>query len=510
MFSALWSGALLIKPVGTRIKNYQLRICITPILIVILLGIHPCTAQSIDRLTGSMENMPDKFFSKIQKKYSSIEESLNRETTKYLQKLKRQEKKLRRKAGNADNSGHVQDNIDSAYAALMSRVSQKGKAAGKVNLHQYNSYMDTLSTSLDFLKKYKGLEDKVKLPTETLDKLKGRLNQTDKVKEFIAQRKQQMKEVLSKYTKIPSSLKKQYERVSKTAYYYSAQVKAYKEMLKDPEKLEEKTVALLNRLPVYQKFMKENSQLASLFRLPGNNSTGNMAQSLAGLQTRASVQGMIQQRIAAGGPDAMAQIKQNLAMAHAEIDKLKDKINKLGGGSSDVDLPDFKPNSQKTKSLLQRLEYGFDVQFGKNNSLMPSTSDLALSLGYKLNDKSVAGIGMSYKLGLGSLQHINLTSEGLGLRSYMDWKAPFGSSKWGMLGNIWLSAGYEMNYNAGFKNIEQLKDYNAWQRSALAGLTKKYKISKKVKGEMKLLYDFLHRDHVPVSQPVVFRLGYKF
>jgi hypothetical protein len=55
-----------------------------------------------------------------------------------------------------------------------------------------------------------------------------------------------------------------------------------------------------------------------------------------------------------------------------------------------------------------------------------------------------------------------------------------------------------------------LKDYNAWQRSALIGVSKKYKISKKVKGEMKLLYDFLANQHLPVSQPVLFRLGYGF
>lgn len=66
-----------------------------------------------------------------------------------------------------------------------------------------------------------------------------------------------------------------------------------------------------------------------------------------------------------------------------------------------------------------------------------------------------------------------------------------------------------MNHNAGFKNIEQLKNYNAWQRSGLLGLSKKYKIGKKVKGEMKLLYDFLHKDHVPVSRAVVWRVGYK-
>ena len=67
-----------------------------------------------------------------------------------------------------------------------------------------------------------------------------------------------------------------------------------------------------------------------------------------------------------------------------------------------------------------------------------------------------------------------------------------------------------MNYNTAFKNIEELKNESAWQRSALVGISKKYKISKKVKGKLQLLYDFLAYRHVPVSQPFLFRVGYSF
>ncbi|HET7116691.1 MAG TPA: hypothetical protein VFI29_09380 [Hanamia sp.] len=224
------------------------------------------------------------------------------------------------------------------------------------------------------------------------------------------------------------------------------------------------------------------------------------------------MQGLIQQRITAGGPNATAQVQQNIQNAQSQLSQLKDKLLKkpLAGGGDGSDMPEFKPNSQKTKPLLKRLEYGFNIQFAKNNSFVPSTSDMALTLGYKINDKGVLGIGMSYKLGLGSIQHISLTSQGIGLRSYIDWKLSFLPSSGGVGGGLYVSGGYEMNYNSAFKNIEQLKNYNAWQRSALLGISKKYKISKKLKGNMQLLYDFLARDHVPVSQPVVFRMGYNF
>lgn len=116
----------------------------------------------------------------------------------------------------------------------------------------------------------------------------------------------------------------------------------------------------------------------------------------------------------------MQQVQQNLSQAHAEINELKDKLNKLGDGGGDPDMPDFKPNTQKTKFFLKRLEYGFDVDFGKNNSLMPGTAKVASSLGYKLSDKFITGIGLGYSLGLGSIEHISFSHQGVSLRSFMD------------------------------------------------------------------------------------------
>jgi len=483
-----------------------LRKIVCQTLILLFLASESCIAQHIDSLEGKLENLPANFLSKIQKKYASIEKNLSKKTTKYLAKMQRQEKRLQCKAAKADSGFIPHENIDSVYSAFTSRLSSGGRTAiGRdqspvVHLNQYNAYIDTLSTSLKFLQKYKGLEDKIKGPTDALDQLKSKLNETEKIKEFIAQRKQQLKDELLKYTHIPPSLKNQYADIQKTAYYYSAQVKEYRDMLTDPKKIEEKALGLLNQMPFFQKFMKENSQLASLFRLPGNSGSST-AQSFAGLQTRASVQGMIQQRIAAGGPNAMAQIQQNLSAAHAEINKLKDKINQLGGGSGDLEMPGFKPNSQKTKPLWKRLEYSANVQFAKSSNLLPSTANIGLGIGYKLDDKRIIGVGADYSMGMGTIQHISFTSQGIGLRSYLDWK---------IKKQIYITGGYEMNYNSAFKNIEQLKDYNAWQRSALIGLCKTYKISKKVKGNMQLLYDFLANRHVPVTSPILFRIGYRF
>jgi hypothetical protein len=384
------------------------------------------------------------------------------------------------------------------YNELSQQIKNKTPGINKIISGVYNPYMDSLGTSLSFLKQFNGISDKVNNPLKNFDLLQGNLQESEKIKAFIAERKNQIKELLSNYTHLPAGLKNEYAKLSKTATYYSLQVQEYKDMLKDPKKIEEKALGILNKLPAFQKFMKENSQLASLFRIPANYGT---AQNLTGLQTRNSIQALIQQRIASGGPNAQSQIQQNLAQANAELNKLKDKLNQLtGAGGSDPEMPNFKPNSQKTKPFLKRLEYGCNVQFAKSSSLLPTSANLAFTLGYKLDDKKSFGVGASYILGMGSIKHISFTSQGLGLRSYLDWK---------IKKQFYASGGYEMNYNSAFKNIEQLKNYNAWQRSCLAGISKKYKIGKK-NGKMKILYDFFAQRHLPVSSPVILRTGYSF
>jgi hypothetical protein len=197
--------------------------------------------------------------------------------------------------------------------------------------------------------------------------------------------------------------------------------------------------------------------------------------------------------------------------AQSRMNELKEKIlrqssgGKFGGGSSDDIMPEgFKPNDQKTKSFLQRLEYGTTIQTQKATSFFPTTSDIGLSVGYKLNDKSIIGIGATYKMGWGrGWNAIKFTSEGMGLRSYIDWK---------LKGSLWISGGYEMNYKTAFSGFDQLRDMSGWQRSGLIGISKNVPVKSKFfkKTKLQLLWDFLSYEQRPRTQAVVFRIGYNF
>ncbi|MBK7305570.1 MAG: hypothetical protein IPI88_00125 [Chitinophagaceae bacterium] len=240
------------------------------------------------------------------------------------------------------------------------------------------------------------------------------VSNTEAVEAFIKERKQQLLNEALKYI----GRSKYLTKIDKESYYYIETLRNYKELFTDKKKAEELALKLLNKIPAFTRFMQDNSMLASLFGSP--NTPASMA-SLQGLQTRASVNTLIQNQIASGGPNALEIMKQNFQEAQAQVSQLKDKVMQMGGSSSDANIPNFKPNNQKSKTFLQRLEFGSNFQFAKNNSLVPTTADIALSVGYKLNDKSVVGIGASYKMGLGSIQRISISHQGIGIRSFIDW-----------------------------------------------------------------------------------------
>ena len=336
--------------------------------------------------------------------------------------------------------------------------------------------------------------------------LEGKIQQANELKAYIKERKEVLKNALGKF-----GMLKDMKGLNKEAYYYQAQLSEYKAILKDPEKIEQKALSLLNKVPAFTDFMKKNSMLASLFKMPDNYGS---AESLAGLQTRASVQTMIQAKFSGSGVNPQQYLNQQMQTAQGELNKLKDLTPTLSKGEG-IEMPDFKPNNQKTKSFLKRIEYGANIQSQRPNSLLPVTTDFAATAGYKLNNKSTIGIGASYKMGWGSgISHIKLSNQGVGLRSYAELKlsTPKGLSKTGGSG-LWISGGYEKNYQHEFKKFPSFSGngntLNPWQTSGLIGLSKKYKIGKKT-NTLQLLWDFLSYEQVPKTQPIVFRVGYQF
>jgi len=478
----------------SNIFNKPVRMILLYSLLIIISG--KLSAQSnLDSLLDKID--PEKLGSVIGKKVSALEDKVIEKSEKTLMKMQKAEEKVYRKMIASKDSivAKMQlDQIRRRYASLKEKLKNPVESKPVNALKEYIPHLDTLTTALKFLHNQK-LGGNIKDALSKVESFQGRLQQADEIKQFIKERKEQIKQAWESL-----GIAKNLKKINKEVYYYSQQIKEYKNILNDPQKIESKAIELLTKTKFFQDFMKKNSMLASLFLMPGGGANGMAQGGFAGLQTRAQISNFMQQL----GMSSNS-FQQNIQGVQGQVSDLRQRLTQLMGSSEsdDLTMPDFKPNSQRVKSFFDRLQYGINFQSQKASGYFPASTDIGLSIGYKLNDKSVIGIGASYQVGWGSgWGNIKITHEGIGFRSFLDWK---------IKGQLWLSGGYERNYGE-FKTIDQLRDLGAWQQSGLIGLSKTFKVRSKIfKGsKIQLLWDFLSYQQRPQTQPLVFRVGCSF
>jgi len=479
--------------------------------LAISLSVSVCAQDS----TGAKyKQWQQQYITAVNGKAASFNGHMEKYTGKALERIIKQEKKMQAKMARIDPAKAKQlftysiDSLGKLESAIKSKTGKIGRLLGG----NYFPYLDTLKQSLGFLKKGRaaldgaaGAKSKLNASFGSVEEMESKLATADKINEYLQQREAVLQSQLSSFPQLSGNLKK----INKEAWYYQAQVNEYKNTLQDETKIEKLALSTLGKITAFQKFAQQNSELAGIFASPGSFSDvsggGNSFPIVNGLPSRTAVQQAIRNAVpgtgAAASMDPAQLLQQQIGNAGAQLDNLKNKLNGLGGMGNQT-MPDFTPNTQHTRSFVKRLEYGTDLQFGKSVRYIPATATVGIKVGYKLNDKASAGVGASYILGLGNgWNHIRFSNEGLGLRTYI---------KWRLIKGLDIQGGSEWNYMLRFNSIEELKTVKAWQQSALLGLSKNYKVGKKIKGSFQVLYDFLYHSHLPVTQPVVFRVGYGF
>ncbi|MHA4811757.1 hypothetical protein ACX0G9_26910 [Flavitalea flava] len=460
--------------------------------------------------SGKLTGFPFRLLDRIHHKTAGLNDQLTWQTEKYLARLAKREARMQKKLYKIDSTAakNLFSNSQLEYADLARKLRQDTGSRSMSNGGEYQPYTDSLKGSLAFLQKNPQLlvskgTALVQLQNSVgeLQALQAKLQDADQIKQFIRERKERIGQCLSKFNNLPASLNKDVQGMGRELTYYSLQVREYKQLLNSPDAMEQKALSLLNKLPAFQTFMKENGALAGLFNLPGNYGD---PQALVGLQTRTQINQLIQSQVATGGAGGAAALQGNLQSAQSQLDGYKDKLNKLGGGSGDIDMPNFKPNDQKTKTFLKRLEFGVNFQTSRNNQYYPTVADLGASVGYKLGGGNIAGLGFSTKIGLGNgWNHIAFTGNGLSVRSFLDIKVK---------GSFFLSGGLEFNRTTPFSSVRQLREMNYWTRSGLLGVSKTVSVKSRVfkKTKLSLLWDYLSYSQKPNTQAILFRVGYNF
>jgi hypothetical protein len=463
-------------------------------------------SQAADTTVHQQAVVSTRFFGKVEARTGQLDQSLTRKTTSYLDKLARLEDRLKSKLATTNSdatknfpAGDYQQWIRGMQAPSSST------APGKT----YIGGLDTLRTTLQYLQSGQGGSGMaanagtgstaLANASGQVQQLQAHLDQSALISQYISERKQQIAQYLAGYTHLPAGVTQTFDQYKATAYYYHQQVEALKNSLSDPQKIEQQAITQLSKVPAYQTFLAQHSMLASMFRLPAGYEDGS---ALQGLQTKGQVQQMLQQQVSGGGQGAQSAVDQQMQQAKTQLTNMQSNLSKYGVGGQAIDMPNFQPNQQKTKTFLKRLTYGANLQLSKSTDYFPATGNLGLTIGYKINDKSTVGVGASYNIGLGSdWGHMQFSSQGMGLISFMDWR---------IRKTYYVTGGYELNYMTQFNNIAQLKNRSLWQPSALIGLEKKYRISSKLQGNLQLLFDALYRQEIPAGQMIKFRVGYNF
>jgi hypothetical protein len=443
-------------------------------------------------------NISDKTINKLSNKAENLNNKIDRQTEKYIRKIERQEAWVKGKLSKIDSTAAKQlfDGAAERYKTFTAKINQASARLSSNTLTEYIPGLDSTFTSLKFLEANTGLIKNVKTASENINDaikeyeiLRQKLKSTDDLKKYLRERKQHLKDALSKY-----GLDKYLKQYNKGVWYYTAQIAEYKEALHSPERAEQKIIQLLTRIPAFKEFMNQNGMLAGIFG--GSGSSGASPPDPTGLQSRVQVQQLITQQ--AGGSSNMQFVQQNIQNAQGQMAVIQSRFTQWGNTSHNIEMPDFKVNNLKTKSFFNRLEYGLSINTNKGRGIIPNTADIAITIGYKLNNQFITGFGLNTKTGFGNgLNKIKISYEGIGGRSYIDWKIP--------KCKFWLTGGYEINYFKGFKNITVLKDINAWQQSCLFGLTKRIQL--KQKGvKMQFLWDALAEKHIPNTSKFLYRI----
>lgn len=461
-----------------------------------------------------------KFIDDFNKKATSLDDQLSKQTQKYLQKIQKEESRLEKYLWKADSLSAktlFSGNPEAQYAGLLKKFQQASSGYGSSLLNgQYQPYTDSLNIILSFLK----INPKILSSTVSSQQIQGVLDQlhdfqskiqnAETIRQFIEQRKLQLTNVLSKYNNLPKRITNSYKNYSKQLYYYNAQIKSYKDILNNPDKQLSTALTVLNKLPAFSDFAQKNSILSGVFNMPV---TYDSSKTVQGLATREQVATKFKSNGGGTMPNVTAMVQQNgqaqsgqdgLSQLQNGFMELKNKLSSYGIAGSDADMPSFTVNDQKAKKLGQRLEYGIDLQTVHSNYYFPITTDIGLSAGYKLGKDNVVGVGISYKIGFGSdIRHINISSQGASMRSFVDIK---------IKKTFFVSGGIEYNYQQPFYNVDKLKSIDNWQQSGLIGISQIINLKTKLlkKSKVQLLWDVLSYRQHPQTQPLKFRIGYAF
>jgi hypothetical protein len=424
----------------------------------------------------------EKLAREVKDETAAFTEKMNQEAGKQLEALKQQEARLEKHLPKEEieKAQKLRAELDEKLDLLARFTHAPDSLLKSLAKGPYIARFDSLETLFKFTLPNTGSLSVMNDASVQIQRLKSELAMLGELEKWLENREQQWKNLLSGNTLKKLQMPKAFGKWQEEVLAYKMQVQHWKETIKDPQKIETEALRLLNKLPAFREFMSKNGELARLFGPPAGATGLPAGTPIPGLQTRQSLAQELQNRFGANALQSGGALQQQMQNGMEQLSsQQQNPLNNLpglqnlsiGNASEAVMTPKQQENAAlKSKTFKERLEFGWNMQSATRLQNFPAVRDVGLSLGYKLNPRSVMGIGVAYKFALGeSWKNIDWTHEGVGLRSFVDWRVSAAGSK--LLQNIWLTGGFEMNYWSRIANDVQWREL-AWQKSGLVGVNK--------------------------------------
>jgi len=335
---------------------------------------------------------------------------------------------------------------------------------------------------LDSLKLVYGFADYTGLSAsdKSLNCAQQQLNITQRTKNKLYEHKEYYKAQVKEHPEYDKWL----DKMEKERYYYSAQINEYRKTLRDPSNLDDKLMIGLRSDPRFKDF------LATLTAKSQNPEK---------MQPRRLVQQLMQSQAAVIDPEAAKLLRDAQSKGNDLLGNLSNQTASFGNMDNAAQIPNFTPNPYKTKSLWQRIDVGFILQFDNRTLFLPSTGVAGAQVSFNFDPKFNVGALANFRFDMGEIKNIQFSHVGAGYGAFANYK---------VLKALGLQAGYERNQRAEMEMNENRYPV-AWTSSVLAGLTWEYGIGKKAKASVGVFYDFLHKQHTPVTNAILWRMGWK-
>src|ERR1700754_515841 len=211
-------------------------------LVVLCLFQTTSHAQSADSAVGKALSFPSRLLGKLQSRTANLNQQLTQQTTKYLQKMEQREDRMQKKLSGVDSNAAKQlfANSQQQYAALMQKIRTDTGSRNAPLTGTYMPYLDSLKGAMGFLQKNPGLVNgaggQLGGASSQLQALQAKMTDASQAQAFIQQRKQQISQYISQHANLQGLLGKQSTGLNQDVYYYSQQLRQYREMWNNPDR----------------------------------------------------------------------------------------------------------------------------------------------------------------------------------------------------------------------------------------------------------------------------------